>query len=191
MKRHKFFYIIFLYTLITLIVLFEGSRSSAYLWNKTFKKIDIETKFSTQRIADDERMIAGSKSHILAPNRPPTTIDLSILPRVLDLKSNNKFIFSRIRLPEKYDPHDIDKNSLELSFPSCSLCRVIYPTWQYSCHEHYLSLFLQQDLVNIVEILNVDLPAKLNIKISGEISDGTAFEGIETIWIIKQKNKHE
>ncbi len=39
--------------------------------------------------------------------------------------------------------------------------------------------------------LNVNLPAKLSIKISGEINDGTDFEGIETIWIIKQKNRHE
>jgi hypothetical protein len=132
-------------------------------------------------------MIADSKSHIPDPNQPLTPIDLSILPRILNLKSNNKFIFSRIRLPEKHDPHDIANNSLELSFPSCSLCRVIYPTWQFSCHEHYLTLFLQQDLVDIIEILNVDPPAKLNIKISGEMNDGTAFEGIETIRIIKQK----
>jgi hypothetical protein len=191
MKRKILFYIVFLYTLIGLIVLFGGSRSSASEWNETFGRIDIGTSISTQRIADYERMIAGSESHILTPNRPLSNIDISILPRVINLKSNKKFIFSRIRLPEKYDPHDIDENSLELSFPSCSLCRVIYPTWQFPCHQHYLTLFLQQDLVSILETLNIDLPAKLNIKISGEINDGTDFEGIETIWIIKEKSKHE
>ena len=191
MKRKILFYIIFLCTLIALLVLFERNRSYACIWNKTFGKIDVETKISTQRNADYERVMAGSKNHILAPDQPLTSFDLSILPRVLDLKSNNKFIISRIRVPEKYDPHDIDNNSLELSFPSCSLCRAIYPTWQFSCHEHYLSLFLQQDLVSIIEILNVDFPAKLDIMVSGEMNDGTAFEGIETIWIIIRKNKHE
>ena len=191
MKRKILFYIVFLYTLIALIVLLGRNRSSAYIWNKTFGKFDIETKISTQRNADYERMIGGSKNHALALDQPLTSIDLSILPRVLNLRSNNKFIISRIRLPEKYDPHDIANNSLELSFPSCSLCRVIYPTWQFSCHEHYLSFFLQQDLVSTIEILNVNLPAKLSIKISGEMNDGTAFEGIETIWIVIRKNKHE
>ena len=156
-------------------------------WNKTFGKIDKETKVPSQRIADDECIIAGSKSHIVAPSQQQTPIDFSIQPRVLNLKSNNKIIFSRIRLPEMYDPHDIAKNSLGLSVQSCSFCRIVYPAWQFPCHEHYLSLFLQQDLVNIIEILNVDLPTKLNLKISGEMNDGTAFEGIETIWIIKQK----
>ena len=187
MKRKILFYIVFLNTLIALIVFSGRNRSPAYIWNKTIGKIDIETKISAQRSAEYERMIAGSKSLILAPDQPLTPIDLSIQPRVLNLKSNNKFIFSRIKLPEKYDPHDIANNSLELSFPSCSLCRVLYPTWQFSCHEHYLTLFLQQDLVNLIEILNVDPPAKLNLKISGEMNDGTAFEGIETIWIIKQE----
>jgi hypothetical protein len=187
MKRKRSFCKVFLYTLIALIVLFGGSRSSAYIWDKTFGKIDIETKIPTQRTADYEFMIAGSKSHLLVPNQQRTPIDLSILPRVLNLKSNNKIIFSWIRLPEKYDPHDIDNNSLELSVPSCSLCRIIYPTWQFPCHERYLTLFSQQDLINIIEMLDVDLPTKLNLKISGEMNDGTAFEGIETIWIIKKK----
>ena len=188
MKRKRSFCKVFLYTLIALIVLFGGSRSSAYMWNKTFGKIDTETKIPAQRSADYECMLAGSKSHLLAPSQPLTHIDLSILPRVLNLKSNNKIIYSWIKLPEKYDPHDIAKDSLELSVPSCSSCRIIYPTRQFPCHEQYLTLFPHQDLINIIEILDLDLPTRLNLKISGEMNDGTAFEGIETIWIIKQKN---
>jgi hypothetical protein len=188
MKRKRSFCKVFLYTLILLIVFFGGSRSSAYIWSKTFGKIDVETKIPTQRTADYEYMIAGSKSHLLVPSQPHKPIDLCILPRVLNLNSNNKIIFSWIRLPDKYDPHNIDKNSLELSIPSCSLCKIIYPIQQFPCHQRYLTLFPQQDLINIIEILHLDLPTKLNLKISGEMNDGTDFEGIETIWIIKQKN---
>ncbi len=187
MKTTISFHKVFLYSLIVLIVLFGGSRSSAYTWDKTFGEIDIETKKPMQRTADYESIIAGSKSSLIVPSQPRTPIDLGILPRVLNLKSDNKIIFSWIRLPEKYDPHDIANNSLELSVPSCSLCRIIYPTWQFPCHEKYLSLFSQQDLIKIIEMLQVELPTKLDLKISGEMSDGTAFEGIETIWIIKQK----
>jgi hypothetical protein len=34
--------------------------------------------------------------------------------------------------------------------------------------------------------MDLDLPAKLNLKVYGEINDGTPFEGLGTIWIIKQ-----
>jgi hypothetical protein len=34
--------------------------------------------------------------------------------------------------------------------------------------------------------MDLDLPTKLNLKIYGEMIDGTPFEGLETIWIIKQ-----
>ena len=187
MKRKRSFYKVFLYTLIALIIVFGGSRSSAYIWNKTFGKIDIETKNPTQRTADYEYMIAGSKNHLLVPSQPRIPIDICILPRVLSLEANNKIIFSWIRLPEKYDPHDITNNSLELSVPSCSLCAKIYPTWHFPVHEKYLTRFPQQDLINIIEMLDVALPTKLNLKVSGEMNDGTAFEGLETIWIIKQK----
>jgi hypothetical protein len=187
MNKKMSFYKVFLYSIILLIVLFGGSRSSAYTWDKTFGKIDIETKNLTQRTADYESMIAGSKSHLIVPTQPSTPIDLSILPRVLNLISNNKVIFSRIQLPEKYDPHDIARNSIVLSIPSCSFCTTIHPTWQFPCHEKYLTLFHSQDLINVIEVLDIELPAKLSLKISGEMNDGTVFEGIETIWIFKQK----
>ena len=188
MKRKRLFGKVFSYTLIALIVLFGGSRSSGYIWNKTFGKIDIETKILMRWTLDYECMIAGSKSDFLVPSQPRTPIDLSFTPKVLNLKSNNKFIYSWIKLPDKYDPHDIAKNSIELTVPSCSLCRIIYPTWQFPYHEQYLYFFPQKDLIKIIEVLDLDLPTKLNLKISGEMKDGTAFEGIETIWIIKQKN---
>lgn len=187
MKRNRSFWKVFSYIFMALIVLFGGSRSSAYIWNKTFGKIDIETKIPTQWTADYEYLIAGSKSQFLVPSQPRTPIDLSFQPKVLNLKSNNKFIYSWVRLPEKYDSHDIAKNSIELTVPSCSLCRIIYPTWQFPYHEQYLYFFPQKDLIKIIEVLDLDLPTKLNLKISGEMNDGTAFEGIETIWIIKKK----
>jgi hypothetical protein len=34
--------------------------------------------------------------------------------------------------------------------------------------------------------MDLDFPTKLNLKVFGEMSDGTRFEGLGTIWIIKQ-----
>jgi hypothetical protein len=34
--------------------------------------------------------------------------------------------------------------------------------------------------------MDLDLPTKLSLKVYGETNDGSAFEGLGTIWIIKQ-----
>ena len=187
MKMKITFYTVFFCTLIAFIIIFGGSRSSAYTWGKTFGKIDIETRGSKPRTDDNSEIIAGSTSPLIAPVQPTTAIDLCILPRVLNLNTSDKILVSWIRLPERYDPHDIASNSLQLSVPSCSLCAVIYPTWQFPVHQQYLTLFPQQDIINIIETLDMNLPGKVYLKIYGEMNDGTPFEALETIWIIKKE----
>ena len=186
MKEERSFYKIFFWALIAFLLLFSGSKSSTYIWNKSFGKIDAETKSSTLETAKYDYIIAGSTGP-LGPGQPHTRVDLCILPRVLNLKTTDNIIFSWIRLPEKYDPHDIARNSLELTIPSCSLCKIIYPTWHFPAHEKYLTLFPQQDLIDKIELMDMDLPARVNLKIYGEMNDGTPFVGLESIWIIKQK----
>lgn len=116
MKRNRSFWKVFSYIFMALIVLFGGSRSSAYIWNKTFGKIDIETKIPTQWTADYEYLIAGSKSQFLVPSQPRTPIDLSFQPKVLNLKSNNKFIYSWVRfvLPP-FSGHTEELNAIKIA----------------------------------------------------------------------------
>ena len=187
MIEKRSFYKIFFWALIAFLLLFGGSKSSTYIWSKSFGKIDTETKSSALEPAKFNLIIAGSKEPLSNPSQSVTRADLCILPRVLNLKTTDKLIFSWIRLPEKYDPHEIARSSLELTIPSCSLCTIIQPTWQFPAHEKYLTLFPQQDLVDKIEMMDMSLPARLNLKISGEMNDGTPFVGLESIWIIKQK----
>jgi hypothetical protein len=100
---------------------------------------------------------------------------------ILNIVSKGKRIISGIRLLEEYDPHNIARDSLELSIPSCSHCEVIYPTSGSPLWKHYLVFFPRQDLLDEIETMNLELPTKLDLKITGELDDGTPFEGFDTI----------
>jgi aryl carrier-like protein len=124
---------------------------------------------------------------ILINTRKEISVDINIYPKVLNLKSKGKRIISGIRLPEEYDPHDIARDSLELYIPSCSGCEVIYPTCGFPLWKRYLAFFPRQDLIDEIETMNLELPTKLDLKITGELDDGTPFEGLDTIRVIKRK----
>lgn len=115
------------------------------------------------------------------------TISINIYPKILNLKSKGKRIISGIKLPEEYDPHDLARDSFELSIPSCSYCEVIYPTCGFPLWKRYLAFFPRQNLIDEIETINLDLPTNMDLKITGELNDGTPFEGIDTIRVIKRK----
>jgi len=64
---------------------------------------------------------------------------------------------------------------------------VIYPTCGFPLWKRYLAFFPRQDLIDEIETMNLELPAKLDLKIIGELDDRTPFEGLDTIWVIKRK----
>jgi hypothetical protein len=171
------------------ILAFGGSSSYRYVWNKTSEKMDSETKTSMQTASDYKRLSDSSTRSSSASNQPVSSVDISIQPRVLYLNAIGKIIFSWIKLPEEYDPHDIAVKSIGLTVVSCPKCEVIYPSYQFPIHRQYLTVFPRQDLIEKIKTMDLNLPTKLNLKIYGELSDGTPFEGSETIRIIKQKNE--
>jgi hypothetical protein len=186
MKRKRLFYKVSLYTLITSILFLGGCRYYGYIWAKTLEKVDIEIESSMQRIPNCSYIIASSTSSIILPKQQPKPIGIFIQPRVLKLNSKGNIFFSWISLPEEYDPHAISHDSVELSVLSCPKCQVIYPTYQFPVHGKYLTVFLRKDLIDIIGTMDLDFPTKVNLKVFGEMSDGTHFEGLGTIWIIKQ-----
>jgi len=114
-------------------------------------------------------------------------VEINIYPKVLNLKSKGKRIISSIKLPEEYDPRDIVRDSLELFIPSCSGCEIIYPTCGFPLWKRYLAFFPRQDLIDEIEAMNLELPTKLDLIMTGELNDGTPFEGLDTIRVIKWK----
>ena len=150
MKRKGSFYKAFFYTLIAFLLIFGGSRSYGYMWSKTFEKIDIEIESTMQR-NNYGYIIAGSTSSLFVPKQQPKPFGIFIQPRVFNLKAKGNIFFTWIRLPEEHNPHAISCDSIELSVLSCPKCKIIYPTWQYPVHGEYLTVFLRQDLIDIIE----------------------------------------
>ena len=187
MKRKKSCYKIFIYTLISFALIFGANLSYEYMGSKRSAKIDMELETSMPRITNYGTVFAGSTSALFVPDQPPTPFDISIQPKVLYLNAKGQLIISRIRFPIEYDPHDIASDSLELSVVSCPKCEIIPPAWQFPSHGKYLIFFQRQNLIDKIKKMDLDFPTKLNLKVSGELSNGTPFEGLETIWIFKQK----
>ena len=111
--------------------------------------------------------------------------DIIVYPKVLNLKSNRRIIITGIRFQEGYDPHDIDEESLELTIQSCIDCGTIYPDCGYPSQGRYISIFPRQGLRNYIETVDLEFPTKLQLTITGELKDGTPFEGFYTIWVVK------
>ena len=96
MYRKRFINSHFFCTFIVIIV-FGGSSSYRYLWNKTFEKMDPETKTSMQAASDYNQLSDSSTSSSSVSNQPVSPIDICIQPRVLDLNGIGKIIFSLIK----------------------------------------------------------------------------------------------
>ena len=135
----------------------------------------------------DDKGLSDQCSATVAAVYKEISVDINIHPKVLNLKSKGKRIISGIRLPKEYDPHDIARDSLELSIPTCSGCEVIFPACGFPLWKRYLAFFPRQDLIDEIETMNLELPTKLDLKITGELDNGAQFEGLDTIQVVKQK----
>ena len=111
--------------------------------------------------------------------------DIIVYPKIMNIKSDRRIIITGIRFQEGYDPHDIDEESLELTIQSCIGCRIIFPDCGYPSQGRYIAIFPRQGLRNYIETVDLEFPTKMQLKITGELKDGTPFEGLNTIWVVK------
>lgn len=118
-----------------------------------------------------------------------------VRPRTLNLKSRGRYVTAYIELPQGYDAHNIDVSTVNLVSPSGGpIYALPRPTSvrDRDCDGLYelMVKFRRSELQDIVE------PAQAVIlTISGDLFDGTCFEGSDQIRVIrpgkkKNKNKH-
>lgn len=121
----------------------------------------------------------------LFPSEPatiPATIDFD--PDTLNLKSQGKLITCYIELPEGYDVDEIDVGSILLEH----LLEVQHRDVQ---DDVLMVKFERKDVIAYIAIvLEIELPADVTLMVTGELTDGTPFEGSDTIRVIDEgKNK--
>ncbi|MBA7637583.1 hypothetical protein ES703_45229 [subsurface metagenome] len=115
-------------------------------------------------------------------DNPPATMelvdiiipaDIDIDPDTLKLRSNAKWIKCYIRLPEGYDVADIDPQSILLNGQVApDRCKV------HKAKQMLRVKFYRSEVQAIVE------PGEVELTVNGELTDGTKFEGADTITVI-------
>ena len=109
--------------------------------------------------------------------------DIDIDPDILNLRSKAKWIKCYIRLPEGYDVADVVPGSILLKGEVANgevtpdKCRV------HKAKQMMIVRFYRSEVQAIVE------PGEVELTVSGELTDGTKFEGSDTITVIDKGGK--
>ncbi len=101
---------------------------------------------------------------------PPILADVAIEPKTLNLSGRGKWISCRIWLPEDYDVADVNTNSILLEGQIAAA-----QVWVNEEEQVVMTKFSRADVQDILEAGVVELI------ISGELVDGSKFEGTDTI----------
>lgn len=122
------------------------------------------------------RVIGGRTDMGAYEYRPLIPADTRFLPRTINPASQGRWITCYIWLPESYDVADIDSSSLILEF----LDKAIEPEqfWVNEEQQVALARFSRSEVQAVLNIGEVELT------ITGQLNDGTAFEATDIIRVI-------
>lgn len=104
-------------------------------------------------------------------------VDIDIKPDTLNLQSKGKWITCYIWLPEEYDVADVDPDSIFLN-------EEIGADWSW-IDEAEQMLMVKFSRLDVKEMLvELGLLGDVKLTVSSELTDGTKFEGSDTIRVI-------
>jgi hypothetical protein len=125
--------------------------------------------------------IAAGRFHSLAIKEvPPIEAEIKLAPDTLNLQSKGKWIMCVIYLPEEYNVADIDSNSILLE-------EKIEAERVWLGDEFAVAKFSRTAVKEI--LAEVETPVEVELVVSGELSDGIIFEGVDTIRVIDKGGK--
>lgn len=158
------------------------SRDAFSRWHDTFFKglID-EVAIYNRALTSGE--IAQHYENGLNGIGYPVEAAIDIDPDTLNLKSKGKWVTCYIQLPEECDVDDIDVGTIQLEVD-------IYAQ-QSNVQDGILMVkFDRQETTELIYgylgILGLDLPTDVPLKVTGQLTNGTPFEGIDMVRIIEK-----
>lgn len=150
-------------------------------------------------ISDGIVVVGNENGKVYAFGPIPATIDIG--PDTLNLKSHcchENWITTYIEMPDGYNVEDIDCSSIllegEISPDSCDRpTESVVGDYDNDGIPDLMVKFDRGDVIDLVKALNLDLPAEVELSVTGSLTDGTQFEGSDTIRVIENgmhKNRH-
>jgi len=113
---------------------------------------------------------------------PVVEAAIEIRPKTLNLQSKGKWLTCHIWLPEDYNVADIEPNSVCLQ----SEPNDIYAEWiwfEEENEEFAMAKFRRSELEEIL------VPGEVELTVTGELADGTMFEGTDVIRVVHTGGK--
>lgn len=118
----------------------------------------------------------------------PISAIIDIQPDTLNISSKGKWLTCHIYLPEDYNVADVNSYSISLMFPEDE----IYADWlwfnekQNVVSAKFNRSYVQEVLADSEDVLET---GQAELTITGQLLDGTIFEGTDTIKVINKGRK--
>ena len=140
---------------------------------------------ATPPSGNDFVAVSAGRYHNLAIKEvapPLIEAEIKLAPDTLNLQSKGRWLTCRISLPEDYNVADIEPNSvlLEEEIPADRLVLE---------GEAAMVKFSRPALQEI--LADLDTPAEAALLVTGQLTDGTTFEGADTITVIDKAGKEK
>jgi hypothetical protein len=123
---------------------------------------------------------AGYNYSLAIKEARPIEAEIKLKPDTLNLQSKGRWIMCVIRLAQDYNVTDIDRNSILLE-DEIEAERV------WLGDEFAVAKFSRGAVQEL--LADLDTPTTVELLVSGQLNDGTIFEGTDTIRIVRPERK--